>query len=54
MVERIIQDAVRSYREIYEKEKKQTVQTKLIKKISPTSIQEHDCDMYCTVSLSKR
>jgi hypothetical protein len=37
---------------------KQTVQTKaskfLIKKTSPTSTQEHDPDMYCTVSLSKR
>jgi hypothetical protein len=36
---------------------KQTVQTKLsmflIKKTSPTSTQQHDSDMYCTVSLSK-
>jgi hypothetical protein len=52
----IIQDAVRCYREIYEEKK--TVQTKLsmflIKKTSPTSTQEHDSDMYCTVSLSKR
>jgi hypothetical protein len=57
-VERIIQDAVRCYREIYEEKKKQTVQTKismfLIKKKSPTSAQEHDPDRYCTVSLSKR
>lgn len=47
-VERIIQDAVRCYREIYEEKKKQTVQTKLsmflIKKTSPTSTQEHDPD----------
>jgi hypothetical protein len=54
----IIQDAVRRYREIYEEKKKQTVQTKLsmilFKKTSPTSTQEHDPDMYCTVSLSKR
>jgi hypothetical protein len=54
----IVQDAVRCYREIYEEKKKQTVQTKLsrflIKKTSPTSTQEHDPDMYCTVSLSKR
>jgi hypothetical protein len=57
-VECISQDAVRCYREIYEVKKKQTVQTKfsmfLIKKTSPTSTQEHDPDMYCTVSLSKR
>jgi hypothetical protein len=56
----IIQDAVCCYREIlYEEEKKkQTVLTKvsmfLIKKTSPTSIQEPDPDMYCTVLLSKR
>jgi hypothetical protein len=57
-VERIIQDAVRCYREIYEEKEKQTVQTKLsmflITKTSPTSTQEHDTDMYCTVSLTKR
>jgi hypothetical protein len=58
-VERIIQDAVRCYREIYEGKKEQTVQTKLsmfliIKKTSPTSTQEHDPNMYCTASLSKR
>jgi hypothetical protein len=49
-VERIIQDAVHCYREIYEGKKKQTVQTKLsmylIKKTSATSTQEHDPDMY--------
>jgi hypothetical protein len=43
---------------MYEGKKKQTVQTELsmflIKKTSPTSTQEHDPDMYCTVSLSKR
>jgi hypothetical protein len=54
----IIQDAVRCYREMYEEKKKQTLQTKLsmflIKKTSPTSTQEHDPDMHCTVSLSKR
>jgi hypothetical protein len=54
----IIQDAVCCYREIYEENKKQTVQTKLsmflIKKASPTSTQEDDPDMYCTVSISKR
>jgi hypothetical protein len=52
----IVQDAVRCYSERYEEKKKQTVQTKLsmfIKKASPTSTQEHDPDMYCTVSLSK-
>jgi hypothetical protein len=57
-VERIIQDGVRCYREVYEEKRKQTIQTKLsmfhIKKTSPTSTQEHDPDMYCTVSLSKR
>jgi hypothetical protein len=46
-VERIIEDAVRCYREIYEEEKKQTVQTKLsmffFKKTSPTSTLEHAC-----------
>jgi hypothetical protein len=56
-VEHIIQDGVRCNREIYEEKEKQTVQTKLsmflIKKTSPTT-QEHDLDMYCTVSLSKR
>jgi hypothetical protein len=50
----INQDAVLCYREIYEGKK--TVQTKLsmflVKKTSPTSTQEHDPDMYCTVSLS--
>jgi hypothetical protein len=54
----IIQDTVRCYREIYEEKEKQTVQTKLsmflIKQTSPTLTQEHDPDMYCTVSLSKR
>jgi hypothetical protein len=54
----IIQDAVRRCREVYERKKKQTIQTKLsiflIKKTSPTSTQKHDPDMYCTVSLSKR
>jgi hypothetical protein len=54
----IIQDAVLCNREIYEEKKKQTVQTKLsmflVKETSPTSTQEHDLDMYCTVSLSKR
>jgi hypothetical protein len=57
-VEGIIQGAVRCNREIYAEKKKQTVQTRLsmflIKKTSPTSAQEHDPDMYCTVSLSKR
>jgi hypothetical protein len=37
---------------------KRTVQRKLsmflVKKTSPTSTEEHDPDMYCTVSLSKR
>jgi hypothetical protein len=54
-VERIIQDAVRCYLEIYGEKNKQTVQTKLsrflVKKTFPTSTQEHDPDMYCTVSL---
>jgi hypothetical protein len=58
MDEHIIQNGVCCYREIYEEKEKQTVQTKLsmflIKKTSPTSTQEHDPDMYCTVSLSKR
>jgi hypothetical protein len=53
----IIQDGVRCYREIYEERKKRALQTKLsiffIKKTS-TSTQEHDRDMYCTESLSKR
>jgi hypothetical protein len=50
--------AVHCYHEMYEEKKKQIVQTKpsmfLIKKTSPTSTQEHDPDIYCTVSLSKR
>jgi hypothetical protein len=54
----IIQVAVRCYREIYEEKKEQTVQTKLstflIKKTAPTSTQEQDSGMYCTVSRSKR
>jgi hypothetical protein len=54
----IIQDAVRCYREIYEEKKKQTVETKLsmflIKETPASSTQEHDPDMYCAVSLSKR
>jgi hypothetical protein len=46
---------MRCYREIYEEKKTQTVQTKLsmfpIMKTSPTSTQEHDPNIYCTVSL---
>jgi hypothetical protein len=42
---------------MYEEKRKQTLQTKLnmflIKKISSTPTQEHDLDVYCTVSLSK-
>jgi hypothetical protein len=53
----MIQDAVCCYREICEG-KRNTVQTKismfLIKETSHTSTQEHNPDMYCTVSLSKR
>jgi hypothetical protein len=54
----IIQDAVRFYPEIYEEKKKLTVQTKLSmfssKRTSPTSTQEHDPDLDCTVTQSKR
>jgi hypothetical protein len=55
-VERVIQDAVRYYREIYEEKNKLFKQSSACsssRKTSHTSTQEHYPDMYCTVSLSK-
>jgi hypothetical protein len=54
----IIQDSVRFLSWNIWRNNKQIVQTKLrmflIKETSSTSTQEHDPNMYCTVSLSKR
>jgi hypothetical protein len=56
-VERIIQNAVHCYHEIYKEtncsNKAQHVPHQE-KHLSPTSTQEHDPDVNCTVSLSER